>query len=75
MCLWLAMNSRRTLEKESTDNSDFRGSVAAGIEGRLLRRPGEWSDGAVREAEEDVGGVNVVRSLTEVLEEVKRRNA
>ncbi|BEI82632.1 hypothetical protein CcaverHIS002_0305000 [Cutaneotrichosporon cavernicola] len=55
--------------------ADYRGSVAAGLEGRLVRRHGEWSDGAVRGHAEDLEGVHVIRSLTEVLDEVKRRNA
>ncbi|GMK56478.1 hypothetical protein CspeluHIS016_0303180 [Cutaneotrichosporon spelunceum] len=55
--------------------ADYRGSVAAGLEGRLIRRDGEWSDGAVRGHGEDLSGVHVIRSLSEVLDEVKRRNA
>jgi FMN phosphatase YigB (HAD superfamily) len=55
--------------------ADYRGSVAAGLEGRLVRRDGEWSDGAARVADEDLEGVHVVRSLSDVLEEVRRRNA
>jgi hypothetical protein len=53
---------------------DFCGASNAGLEARLVRRPGEWSDGAIREAEEDLGGVNVVRSLREVLGEAEARN-
>ncbi|BEJ13462.1 hypothetical protein CspHIS471_0306360 [Cutaneotrichosporon sp. HIS471] len=55
--------------------ADYQGSVAAGLEGRLVRRHGEWSDGAVRGHGEDLEGVHVIRSLSEVLDEVKRRNA
>lgn len=54
--------------------SDFNGARSAGLEARLVRRPGEWSDGAIREAEEDLGGVNVVRSLEAVLAETRQRN-
>jgi len=54
--------------------SDFHGATRAGLEARLVRRPGEWSDGAIREAEEDLGDVNVVRSLREVLGEAEVRN-
>jgi hypothetical protein len=47
----------------------------AGIEGRLIRRLGEWSDGASRTAEEELEGVHVVRSLDAIVEEVLARNA
>jgi hypothetical protein len=55
--------------------SDFRGATGAGLEGRLIRRLGEWSDGARRHALEDLGSVNVVSSLAEVLDEVRARNS
>ncbi|CAK9783202.1 HAD-like protein [Cutaneotrichosporon oleaginosum] len=55
--------------------ADYRGSLAAGLEGRLVRRDGEWSDGAVRHGVEDLDGVHVISSLSDVLREVKRRNA
>nr|XP_031858266.1 uncharacterized protein CI109_006317 [Kwoniella shandongensis]KAA5525338.1 hypothetical protein CI109_006317 [Kwoniella shandongensis] len=55
--------------------ADFHGATSAGIEARLIRRPGEWSDGAARSAEEELGEVNVIRSLEDVVEEVKRRNS
>lgn len=61
--------------RKSADSSDYRGAVAAGLEGRLIRRAGEWSDGAVRVAGEDLEGVHVVKSLADVLDEVRRRNA
>ncbi|WOO82565.1 Haloacid dehalogenase-like hydrolase domain-containing protein 3 [Vanrija pseudolonga] len=53
--------------------ADFGGATGAGIEGRLIRRSGEWSEGAIREAEEDLGSVNVVHSLEEVLAEARAR--
>ncbi|OWZ63222.1 hypothetical protein AYX15_04743 [Cryptococcus neoformans] len=55
--------------------ADFHGAASAGIEARLIRRPGEWSDGAVRDAKEELGGVNVVSSLEDIVKEVKQRNA
>lgn len=55
-------------------SSDFHGATSAGIEARLIRRPGEWSDGAVRDAKEELGGVNVVSSLEDIVKEVKQRN-
>lgn len=55
--------------------ADYGGAVAAGLEGRLVRREGEWSDGAVRVAGEDLSGVDVITSLSEVLEEVRLRNS
>lgn len=54
---------------------DYHGSVAAGLEGRLIRRQGEWSDGAQRTANEDLEGVSVLRSLSEIVEEVRSRQA
>jgi hypothetical protein len=38
-----------------------------------VRRGGEWSDGAVRAGDEDLEGVHCVRSLMEVVDEVRRR--
>lgn len=59
-------------------NSDYKGAIAAGLEARLIRRPGEWSDGAKRssESEEELtkNGVMVIRSLEELVDEVKGRN-
>ncbi|KAK1923298.1 HAD-like domain-containing protein [Papiliotrema laurentii] len=55
--------------------ADYHGSVAAGLEGRLIRRQGEWSDGAQRTANEDLEGVSVLRSLSEIVEEVRSRQA
>lgn len=57
------------------DDRDYRGATAAGLEARLLRREGEYSEGAVRHDGEDLSGVKTVKTLTEVLDEVKRRNA
>ncbi|RSH87113.1 hypothetical protein EHS25_003602 [Saitozyma podzolica] len=53
--------------------ADYHGARAAGLEARLIRRDGEWSDGAARRAEEDLKGVEVVRSLDELLDEVRHR--
>jgi hypothetical protein len=52
---------------------DYHGALAAGLEARLIRRDGEWSDGAARHVEEDLKGVEVVRSLDELLDEVRLR--
>ncbi|ODO05797.1 hypothetical protein I350_04858 [Cryptococcus amylolentus CBS 6273] len=54
--------------------ADYQGSINAGLEGRLIRRPGEWSDGAQRQAVEDLESVNVITSLTDLVKEVKERN-
>ncbi|WVQ95417.1 hypothetical protein IAU59_002514 [Kwoniella sp. CBS 9459] len=54
--------------------ADFQGATSASLEARLIRRPGEWSDGAVRSAEEELGQVNIISSLEEIVEEVRRRN-
>ncbi|KAL7420930.1 hypothetical protein Q5752_004884 [Cryptotrichosporon argae] len=55
--------------------ADYRGATAAGLEARLIRRPGSWSDGAERAATEALAGVHVVQSLADVVAEVRRRNA
>lgn len=65
----------QSLERDRTDASDYRGAIAAGLEARLLRRDGDYSDGAVRHDGEDLSGVHTITSLSEVLEEAKRRNA
>ncbi len=54
---------------------DYGGAVGAGIEGRLIRRQGEWSDGAKRVAEEDLEGVEVITSLKDVIDEVRARRS
>lgn len=52
--------------------SDYRGALRAGMSARLLRRSGEWSDGAQRASEEQehltADGVQVIRSLLELLD-------
>jgi hypothetical protein len=53
---------------------DYQGAKAAGLEARLIRRQGEWSDGAARKADEDLSGVETISSLTAIVEEVSRRN-
>jgi hypothetical protein len=53
---------------------DYHGALSAGIEARLIRREGEWSDGAARKAGEDLTGVTTIKSLSEVVDEVRRRN-
>ncbi|WVQ77150.1 hypothetical protein IAR50_006833 [Cryptococcus sp. DSM 104548] len=54
--------------------ADYQGSTKAGLEGRLIRRPGEWSDGAQRHAAEDLDGVNVIASLDDLVKEIENRN-
>lgn len=54
--------------------SDYQGATTAGLGARLVRRTGEWSDGAARKADEDLSNVHTIRSLKEVVEEVRRRN-
>lgn len=58
----------------SADVSDYNGAHEAGLEARLIRRVGGWSDGAARKAGEDLTGVMTIQSLTEVVDEVRRRN-
>lgn len=54
--------------------SDYQGARAAGLEASLIRRTGEWSDGASRIGDEDLSGVKTIDSLDRVVEEVRRRN-
>ena len=58
---------------------DYRGALTANLEPRLLRRPGEWSEGAKQESEDveqlEKKGIRVIRSLRAVVEEVERRNS
>lgn len=55
--------------------SDYIGAKEAGLEARLIRRIGEWSDGAARQRDEDLTGVETIASLTEVVDEVRRRRS
>ena len=55
-------------------NRDYRGAIDAGLEARLLRRDGEYSDGANRDDGEDLKGVHTIKNLTELLGEARRRN-
>jgi len=66
-----------TLGKSSIElnSRDYEGSVGAGLEGRLVRRQGEWSDGAERKAQEELRDVSVVRSLDEIVREIESRNS
>lgn len=52
---------------------DYHGALKAGLEARLLRRNGEWSDGAKRTADEALDKVETVSELGEVVKEAKRR--
>ncbi|KAJ9091089.1 hypothetical protein QFC19_009263 [Naganishia cerealis] len=60
--------------------ADYHGALRAGLEARLIRRPGEFSDGAKRRSEDEEremlhrDGVCVIRSLEEVVDEVRERN-
>ena len=40
----------------------------------MLRRVGEWSDGAIRNQEEDLENVKVITGLDKIVEEVRNRN-
>ena len=53
--------------------SDYQGGKAAGLEARLIRRTGEWSDGASRKDNENLEGVHTIDNLLQVVEEVSRR--
>jgi len=49
--------------------------MSAGLDARLIRRVGEWSDGAARNAQEDLSGVQTIRSLKDIIDEIRRRNS
>ncbi len=67
-----------TVRGLTCDYRDYYGATSAGLSARLLRRPGEWSDGAKRNAEDEEAvvemGVNVVRSLDSLVQEIRSRN-
>ncbi|WVQ63476.1 uncharacterized protein L199_001629 [Kwoniella botswanensis] len=54
--------------------ADYHGSTSAGLEGRLIRRQGEWSDGAVRTSSESLEGVRIITSLRDIVTEARERN-
>jgi len=54
--------------------SDYHGAMSAGLDARLIRRVGEWSDGAARIAQEDLSGIETIRSLRDIVDEIRRRN-
>ena len=54
--------------------SDYHGAMSAGLDARLIRRIGEWSDGAARIAQEDLSGIQTIRSLNDIVDEIRRRN-
>ena len=51
-------------------NRDYLGASNAGIRALLVRRPGAEGEGEHKEPGEDLTGVSVVRSLSEVVDEV-----
>lgn len=54
--------------------SDFRGSTSAGLHGLLVRREGDFSDGAKRDKTEVLEGVRVINRLDEAVEYVRAWN-
>jgi len=52
------------------DDRDYVGASNIGIKALLVRRPGAEGDGEHKEPGEDLSGVSVVHSLSEVVEEV-----
>jgi FMN phosphatase YigB (HAD superfamily) len=57
-----------------SQSSDYHGAMSVGLEARLIRRVGEWSDGAARHAQEDLSGIQTIQSLKDVVDEIRRRN-
>lgn len=56
-------------------SSHYLGARDAGLEAKLVRGQGECSDGAARQVEEDLSDVDVISSLSNIVAEVRRRNA
>jgi hypothetical protein len=54
--------------------SDYHGARSAGLHSFLIRRAGDWSEGAKRTASEDLDGVEVVGSLADAVEIVQKWN-
>ena len=51
-------------------NRDYLGASNVGIRALLVRRPGTQGEGEHKEPGEDLTGVSVIRSLSEVVDEV-----
>ena len=64
------MNSTHWLVASGCVSRDYIGASNAGIRALLLRRPGAEGEGEHKEAGEDLTDVSVVRSLSEVVDEV-----
>ena len=54
-------------------HSDYRGAQASGLHALLVRRPGPEGEEERKEPGEDLGGVQVVPSLSQVVEWVQQR--
>lgn len=59
--------------RAADDSSDYQGARNAGLQARLIRREGSWSDGAMRRAKENLQLVKTVKSLEEIVSEVDIR--
>lgn len=66
--------STRLLLRSFVNCSDFGGSTRAGLHGLLIRREGEFSDGAKREKVENLEGVKVASRLEESVRYVEEWN-
>lgn len=72
--------SRTSLTTDESDllvcghPSDFRGSTSAGLHGLLVRREGDFSDGAKRDKTEVLEGVRVISRLEEAVGYVRAWN-
>lgn len=58
-----------------TSDSDYYGAKACGLSALLVRRSGPDGEAERKESDEDLTGVEVVRSLREVVEWVKARRS
>ena len=55
--------------------SDYYGAKACGLSALLVRRAGPDGESEMKEPDEDLSDVQVVQSLTDVAEWVKRENS
>lgn len=53
---------------------DYQGARLAGLQSLLIRRDGDFSDGATRSSSENLQSVDVIRGLDDAVKWVRRWN-
>jgi len=71
-CSQVGVKPEETLHVGDELEADYRGGAAAGLRTLLLRRLGPDGDGEHKEEGEDLGGVQVISSLMEVVNWVQK---